>query len=375
MAIDGARGLGVVGIGLCNAPGFAAPMQQADVMPVLHTLPDCLAWIGVQVAMQGRFVALFSLLFGVSMLWVGGDGRDRRRSRRLRRRLGWLALFGMVHGMVLWWGDILLPYALTGLVISPYRRWSATRLLVVGSGAYLAGVGLLRMDGLVALLGTGHVAHGGQVATERHDVMLATHYPAALAGLVGDNARDWLQALPVSLFAVMVTSGPLMLIGMGLYRSGYFLSCASSRRCAWFLPAGIGVCLLLLPLVLMQVRLCPAWQGARPTDVAFLLATIRLLGAPFGALAWLWLVDRIEWLQHMLAPIGRVALSAYLGQSIVARLGFAGMPHFYGAMDYAFLMCLTVPVVLFQVVVARIWCRSGHTGPAEALWRFLYLRA
>lgn len=116
VVIDAARGLGILGIGLCNAPGFAAPLSQAEQLPALASQMDRFLWVAEQTLMQGRFVALFSLLFGLSMLWVGGDGHDPAASARLTRRLRWLAAFGVLHGALLWWGDILLPYALTGLI-------------------------------------------------------------------------------------------------------------------------------------------------------------------------------------------------------------------------------------------------------------------
>ncbi|WP_338421351.1 DUF418 domain-containing protein [Acetobacter conturbans] len=374
VAIDGARGLGVLGIGLCNAPGFAAPMSQAETLPHFQSLASRLVWVMEQTVMQGRFVALFSLLFGLSMLWVGGDGRDPVANTRLNRRLCWLALFGVLHGALLWWGDILLPYALTGLVLRPCRGWSARRLLSVGGASYLAGVLLLRMDGLIALCRGGHVAASARPSQELSGSLLPEHVFSALTALLKENAGDWLTALPLSLPSVMLTSGPLMLIGMGLYRADYMLSCSSRRKAGWFFFGGAGAACASLPFALMQAGFLPSWSHLPAPDLNFFAVTVRLLVAPLGALGWLWLVDRMRLPQRALAPVGRLALSAYLGQSLLARFSLVLLPRFYGAASYGPLMMLALVLVLAQAMGAALWCRHGWPGPAEKLWRTLYRR-
>ncbi|MFT8896592.1 MAG: DUF418 domain-containing protein [Acetobacter sp.] len=364
--IDAARGLGILGIGLCNAPGFAAPLSQAERLPVFVSQTDQLLWVAEQTLMQGRFVALFSLLFGLSMLWVGGDGHDSVANARLTRRLCWLAVFGMLHGALLWWGDILLPYALTGLILRPCRCWSARRLLIVGMAAYATGVGLLRIDGLVALWNGGHIAEP-LIQTIRLP-------PAPFLSLIKENATDWLTTLPQTLPSVMLTSGPLMLIGMGLWRANRFLPRTTCPRNLWFLVGGIAAALVSLPLALMQIGELSVHGGLRPTDLAFLSITVRLLLAPLGALGWLWIVTHTRNMQDMLAPVGRLALTAYLSQSLLARLCLFAAPGYYGGMTYASLMALAGFLVLLQAVAARFWCRRGWAGPAETVWRRLYRR-
>lgn len=367
VVIDAARGLGILGIGLCNAPGFAAPLSQAEQLPALASQMDRFLWVAEQTLMQGRFVALFALLFGLSMLWVGGDGHDPAASARLTRRLCWLAAFGVLHGALLWWGDILLPYALTGLILRPCRCWSARRLLTVGAVAYVTGVALLRIDGLVALWSGGHIA--GPVS--RNTQVLS---PSFLF-LIKENAADWFITLPQTLPSVMLASGPLMLIGMGLWRADCFLPRATSPCDVWFLIGGIVATLMSLPLVLMQIGALLAYGGLHPADMAFLSVTVRLLVAPFGALGWLWIMAHTTKTQETLAPVGRLALSAYLSQSLLARFCLLVAPGYYGGARYAPLMALAGLLVLLQAVGARLWCRRGWAGPAETVWRRLYRRA
>ena len=78
--------------------------------------------------------ALFAMMFGISIYLVGGERRDPARSAVLHRRLFWLAVFGLVHGTLIWRGDVLLNYAVVGSVVMLCRSWSPRRLLTVGLG-------------------------------------------------------------------------------------------------------------------------------------------------------------------------------------------------------------------------------------------------
>src|SRR5689334_2041568 len=78
---------------------------------------------------------LFSMVFGASVILLtsraeqrsGDSGADIYYRRNL-----WLALFGLAHAFLLFWGDILYPYALCGLILFPFRKLSAKGLLMIG---------------------------------------------------------------------------------------------------------------------------------------------------------------------------------------------------------------------------------------------------
>ena len=75
------------------------------------------AWQAMYVFFQDKMRTLFSMLFGASIFLIGGERADAARGKVLRRRLFWLAVFGLVHGLAFWFGDILLLYAWTGLFV------------------------------------------------------------------------------------------------------------------------------------------------------------------------------------------------------------------------------------------------------------------
>ena len=121
--LDLIRGLAVLGILAVNAEGFAATFS-AYGSPGLWPFPNVGAsaaakWI-IDAFFHQKFISLFSMLFGASIFLVGGE-RDERgaeeRGRRLRRRLFWLFVFALFHGLALWWGDVLLLYAWSGVFV------------------------------------------------------------------------------------------------------------------------------------------------------------------------------------------------------------------------------------------------------------------
>jgi uncharacterized protein len=138
-ALDLLRGVAVLGILLVNAPSFAMPPEIGDT-PTLSPLPfgpaDAALWWIKHVLFEQKFVTLFSMLFGVSVFLVGGPGGPDRGARARRavlwRRILWLAVIGALHGALVWFGDILLLYAMAGLVMIFCRGWGPVRLTLVG---------------------------------------------------------------------------------------------------------------------------------------------------------------------------------------------------------------------------------------------------
>lgn len=118
-ALDLIRGVAVLGILAINIAGFAGPLIATTTpnLPTPGSLADNLAYALSFVLFEGKMRALFTILFGASMVLflerMEASGRDATNLQL--RRLGWLLLFGYLHFALLWWGDILFTYALCGL--------------------------------------------------------------------------------------------------------------------------------------------------------------------------------------------------------------------------------------------------------------------
>src|SRR3990170_4866318 len=152
--LDIVRGVAVMGILAMNIVAFAMP-PQAYINPLaygIESAADLASWAFSFVFIDGKMRGLFSFLFGASMLLViqrAEKSPDSPRRVIFRRQL-WLLLFGMLHYFLIWYGDILIGYALIGMVAWFFRDKDPRSLIRWGIGLLI--VQLLVMGALAAFL-------------------------------------------------------------------------------------------------------------------------------------------------------------------------------------------------------------------------------
>lgn len=240
--LDMLRGIAVLGILAVNCLALAWPgeiISMREAMPfVVDGANETALWVE-RVFFEGKWRTLFSMLFGVSIFLVGGERSDAERGALLQRRLLWLLAFGAAHGLLIWSGDILLHYAYCGFIMMMFRSWSAGRLIKVGGGIVLA----------VSLLGGLALWAWGAMPTEMGAEMRASMgdalSPAATlakieqvrsGGYMMYNLVNWIQYQMSSAILIPVTV-PLMMLGLGLYKSGFL----SGRAPMWTYALAIGL--------------------------------------------------------------------------------------------------------------------------------------
>ena len=391
VALDFVRGVAILGILLLNIVGFAWP-EIVYVSPRAPTAPvstaDDWTWLTIFVLADGKFRGLFSLLFGASMVLfverAEASGRDGAALQR--RRLGWLALFGLAHFFLLWWGDILFLYASCGFVALAMRGWSPRRLAMTALAIYAAGVlvlGSLTSVGAAPWLGLPDV--GGESpaeVVERYGAEARAEIPATLASwpdhvahMIRDSWTDPLITVSYSWFETI----PLMLIGMALFKSGMFKSdlfagtwdAARLRRWAWW---GIGSGLVLtlplawwlwreqfaLPLTLF-VWLGPAAVGRLASTVGYAALAV-ILARRFADSA----------LGQRLVACGRMAFSNYIATSLTMTFIFhgwgLGLFARFGRFELMGFVLLGWALMLGW---SKPWLARFRFGPLEWLWRSL----
>lgn len=383
VALDFVRGIAILGILLLNIVGFAWP-EIVYVSPRAPTAPistaDDWTYLALFVLADGKFRGLFSLLFGASMmLFIDRaeatgkilGGRDGRALQR--RRLGWLALFGLAHFFLLWWGDILFLYAVCGFVALAAIRRPPEKLAALALALYAAGA--LAMGALTAVAAF-DPKRAADVATEyarmaRADipVMLAP-WPEHVAHTV---ANEWATPL-TSLAMTWVETIPLMLIGMALFRSGFFnggWDTARLRRWAW---RGIGGGLALtLPLawwlwyenfalaLTLFVWLGPAAVGRLASTIGYAALAV-LLARRFAASAP----------GERLVACGRMAFSNYIATSLVMTFIFHGWGlGLYASVGRFELLGFVLLGWALMLGWSKPWLARFRYGPLEWAWRSL----
>jgi len=377
--LDILRGFAVLGILAVNAIAFAWPaMMNSGGVAVPFSMEGAnraAVWV-VDVFFHNKCRTLFSMLFGVSIYLVGGERGDAARGALLRRRLFFLALFGLIHGLALWFGDILLLYAWSGLFMMLTRSWSPKRLMWVG---------------IVLIVAMALIEFGADVATvlARPDVTSASFAEAVArsrsetlatvaavrsgwGGAMFENLKMWVVVQGGSLLVYVFGTVGLMMVGLSLFKTGYLAGRASSRVYAAALALGLAITAAYGVSDWLALDPAPA-----SVELTIINAGLSAL-APFVTLAWaalLVLMTRhgLGVVSRRLAPVGRMAFTNYLTQTIImASLFYMPWgPHLYGRVEPAGLWAIVAGVWLLQLIWSPLWLSRFEMGPLEWVWRCL----
>lgn len=377
--LDVMRGLAVLGILAVNVVSFGLPFMvygDADLSPFPLTGANAVARWTVDVFFHQKFITLFSMLFGASIFLVGGERQDAARGRLLRRRLFWLAVIALIHGLGFWYGDVLLLYAWSGLFVMLLRSMRAGPLIGIGLGVTLvlgamqAGLAWLMVAGppvVVEAMNQGQPRY----TIEAVEAAIAA-YRSGWAGAMGQNLGSWLFLQGASLSMFVFSTVALMMTGMGLFKAGFL----SGRAPTWVYLALIvlGGGSLAVTGVLEWTEAMAA-RGANPTrGLAEAAASFPI----FVTLAYVSLIVLAvtrgpAWLVAPLRPVGQMAFTNYLTQTLIMSSIFymPWGPRLFGQVDYVGMWGLVLGVWAVQLVWSPLWLSRFSMGPLEWVWRCL----
>ena len=380
--LDALRGLALLGIFVVNIEWFTRPWQEfGNGMAQGLAGADFVAAWAVHVFVSGKFWILFSLLFGMgfAVMMARAKASDRFASIYLRR-LAVLFAIGIAHALLFWVGDILHSYVIAGLLLLALRDAGPRAQLATGLAMYLGLCGLSLLAGAAMLavpagqmdtVATGALAENARAA----EAAAAAYAGGGFAEVTAQRLRDF-SSLAWNNFGVVPMALGIFLIGSWLLRSGRIADVAGNR--AFFVR--MAACCLPLGLA---VTLWAAWlstghpQGT--LDTRYLVAAslhglgalpMTLGGVALVALAWQSAVG--AGLLGLVAPVGRMALTNYLLQSVIASLLFYGYGlAMWGRIGHAGLVLLALAVFALQALASRWWLARYRFGPLEWAWRWL----
>jgi uncharacterized protein len=319
-----------------------------------------------------KFITLFSLLFGLGFALQleraqasGADGL-----RRYARRLLVLALFGMVHSYFIWWGDILLTYAVVGLLMLPFRRVPDWVLLV-------AGIAFALMPPLLSPW-----VREILPAMPRHAAVYAE-------GLDAFSSGSWSRVLHANVDLAnwaRVSNWALVCFVLGRFLLGYWagrrgLLQAPERHLPMLrriLGGSLGLGIAMMVLSSLQVPMRETWP-IFDGDIAKLLIRMLVRIGPLAlgiayAAAFALVFCKPNWRSRLalFAPVGRMALTHYLAQSVIGMLLFYGIGLDIGP-RFGMVGVLLAWGLIFgaQVWMSRLWLERFRYGPVEWLWRWM----
>jgi uncharacterized protein len=381
-AIDVLRGLAVLGILIMNVQSFG-DIGAAYMNPAARGVPegsDLVLWGLGHLLADTKFITLFSLLFGVGIAVFAERlaARGRAPAGLHYRRMGWLWLIGMLHGYLLWYGDILVSYAVCGAVVYLLRRLRPRWLVLVGAAMIV--MPSLGMRGFAAV-----VEHLPPDALEQMSHGWAPP-PEAMARELEAMRGGWLQQMPqrametlmmqtfVHLFFIAWRSGGLMLIGMAALKTGVVTASRSSRFYRVMLAVGLvtGVPLVVTGMVLNH-RVGWALPYSMLDGMQFNYWGSLGIAAAYLALVMLMVqAGALPAVRARLGAVGRMAFSNYLGQTLICTTVFYGHGlGLFGRTERWHDLALVLAIWALQLLISPWWLARFRFGPMEWLWRSL----
>ncbi|MGE7958772.1 DUF418 domain-containing protein [Pseudomonas sp. NPDC089530] len=373
--VDALRGFALFGILAVNIWVFSDSYYGAAVSNPAHpsAIDHAIRFL-ISTLFEAKFYLLFSFLFGYSFtLQLASAERSQSAfvPRMVRRQLA-LLVIGLIHGAVLFHGEILSLYALLGLALLALRHLSARRALKLAVGLPVCSALIFMALGLMQLAQGSYV---GAPVSEPMDMAL-------LIGSSALGALDFnLSQLPQTIVALWLLQGPstlaMFLFGYVAGRRGwlvapYVFAAWKGRLLSVMLPIGLGGALIYgyTAAYAPGAGLETLGYGISELTAPLLSASyvLLLLGAfdsPLGERVCRWL-----------APMGRMSLSNYLLQSLLLSLIFTG----YGlglinTLDWALVLLIVIALYGLQLWLSHLWMRSHQYGPCEWLLRAVTLLA
>jgi uncharacterized protein len=320
----------------------------------------------VSIGMELKAFALFSLLFGVGLaIQFERLSANPRRLSLLVRRLLVLLAFGLLHLCFIWNGDILTEYALVGLLALPFLYASNRVLIAIGALALAAYAALpFRLSEAFFWPSEAWLQQHVQTAT-------SVYATGTWAEVVRYNIAEIPNIVPLHLFVAPRTFA-LFLLGAFAWRTG-LLRNPEQHRLLLIQFATLGLVLGFGMNLLSPPDATSAWRSLAPVISVLITLGPVVLAIGYGAtIVALYTFTEFGRLLGILGPLGRMAFSNYLAQSILFGWLFFGYGlGLFGHVSPSKTMLLGIVVYVIQVIISHGWLTRFRFGPMEWLWRTL----
>ncbi len=386
-SLDAIRGVAVMGILAMNIVGFAYPFSvyRNPMAGGPADTADLVVWFFNYVLFDSKMRGLFSLLFGASTLLVieraaaaGRNAADAHYSRML-----WLAVFGLLHYFLVWDGDILLHYAICGLLLFLFRKRSARALVLWSIPFFLVGIampgtfwlkasdavamGTTSPDGVVAYFGPDSPIYAKEVAAQL----------GGYASIFAERAGKFVFTSVFMTAVVLWQTVGLMLLGMALFKSGMLTGeWSTARYCKWAIACFLVGLPVLLGLAIYQVQSGYSGLAILGAQMPMPIPFNVVLTVGWAALIMLLIRTAASAaVRARLAATGRMAFTNYLATSIVMTTIFYGYGlGLFGSVSRAALYLFCLGMWAAMLLWSKPWLDRFHYGPFEWLWRSLARR-
>lgn len=366
--IDILRGFSILGIFLVNMPSFHSPLMDIDPLTWWNQNPDHILYILVDVLAQASFYPLFAFLFGFGAILLAERSAERGQSfpSLFFRRMMTLLVIGILHAFLVWHGDILINYALFGFLFVLFYKWRGKTLLIFGALMYILPFAALSLMMLLM------AATGNSLSIETNfiqaEATMNTYQNGSFVEITMQRITDWYKVNNfANVLLLFFSIFPHFLMGAGIAKLRWLHNPKLHQKKLLWIAA-----ITLLAGFLLKT-LPYTTEGNMATD-----RIQDFLGGPIVSFAYIFLFTLVFQNQKLtkiftpIAAVGRLSISNYLLQSIVATLIFYSYGlRLYGKISFTTGILFVFIIYISQMVLSLLWLKYFYIGPIEYIWRFI----
>lgn len=370
ISIDVMRGFALLGIFVVNMLFFHGPYIYVNPYDWYQTPGDQEAYKWIDIFVQGSVYPLFAMLFGygLAMQFMKSEAKGTSFTRLAVRRLLILLGIGCIHAFLVWSGDILITYALAGLCLIVVMKLKPLWLILIGVLLFLIPNGLF--SGLLYII-TKAAPDEAVLYTGMQEVeaSIVAYSQGSWLDVFVQRFNDWIymQGYGLSIVLIICTILPFLMIGAAAAKLK-LIERARELKLFWIITI----------IVAMAAGTAIKWLPFTYGDNLFTMTVQDTFGGPLQAIAYggfLALICTIPIVGKLLSPIakaGRMSMTVYLMQSLIATTVFYGYGlGLYGKIDVATGTWMAVGIYVIQIIFAELWFTKFKQGPVESLWRKL----
>lgn len=370
--IDSLRGFSLLGILIANMLIFQYGLYGKDEIDFYHLKPfDEFMYIFIKIFVESSFMPIFLFLFGYSIIMLRNklEANGKRIKWHLFRRFLLLIVFGLLHSYLLWEGDILLSYGLTGILILIFVNrkkktilfWTITIFIVGSLFSFIP----MEEEGLENNLElTNYLEKGEQIYSSGSYLEILDFRNNEETPLLFGMDEEEAAFFTLFLFILVpIITCPILLLGMYAAKSGWFTNAYANRKKYGF----CAILFVLIGLILKSIQYIY-------TETTLTVASYSIGGQVLSigyifAFSYFYSGEGQKYLSYF-QSIGRLSMSNYLFQTMICTTIFYGYGFgLFGKLGVFNGFILSIAIFLCQVFISKMYLNKWKQGPFEKIMR------
>ncbi len=386
--LDFLRGIAIFGILLVNISYFNSPVfTQAGGYILWDDLSNKITKWLIWFFLEGKFYPLFSILFGAGFYFFikKAEGSIKPLLIRYRIRLLYLLLFGILHVLLLWYGDILVVYAIFGFIMTWFAKssdrtiiiWAIVFILlpILLTSVMVGSIELMMMIPEAAVEIEAAFEMQEEHAADFINKALSVYSSGTFADIFKVRINEYLYSVNgiIFMFPNIVS---LFLVGFLLGRKKIFHNISAGVKKLkkvfyWCLPVAVVLNISYVYYGETSSMIRPGW------DMVLMITSVSI-GGPAMMMVYLYILSLLyvkgvfKKTGKYISKAGRMAFTNYLAQSVICTtIFFSYGLGLYGKINYWQGILIAIAIYPVQLLWSHYWLKRFRFGPVEWLWRTL----